>query len=89
MDNIKQAEYWLNQSDEPKQKEQLNENSTDDANKTLDAIIGFLKKQDNPSDSGKEMLTMANGIKDFYNKEKSFAPKQAEWISSTSQALFK
>ena len=65
----------------------LNENSTDNAKGTLDAIIGTLKKSE--GDTSKEMLNMANGILDFYNKEKSFSPKQAEWIFNTSKALFK
>lgn len=67
----------------------LNESSTDDANKTLDAIIGFLKKQENPSDDAKEMLKMGNGIKDYYNKNKSFAPDQAKWIFNTSKTILK
>ncbi len=67
----------------------LLENSTEDAKKSLEAIIGTLKKNDNPDDAGKEMLKMANGIMDYYKKEKSFAPKQAEWIYNTSKAMFK
>lgn len=66
----------------------VDENSTDDAKGALDAIIGFLKKQDNPDKTQKDMLSMATGIMDYYKKEKSFAPKQAQWISSTSKALF-
>lgn len=70
-------------------KEYLNifEGSTEDALKTLNAIIGTLKKSD--GGDSKEMLKMANGIKDYYDKNKSFAPKQAEWIYNTSKALFK
>jgi len=64
----------------------LNENSIDKAKGTLEAIIGTLKKSSN--DESKEMLKMANGIMNYYKKEKSFAPKQAEWIYNTSKALF-
>lgn len=67
--------------------EALNENSTDDALGALEAIIGTLKKSD--GDDKDEMLKMANGIMDYYKKEKSFAPKQASWIANTSKALFK
>ncbi len=63
----------------------IGENSTDDAKGALQAIIGTLKK----GDGDKEMLKMANGIMDYYKKEGSFAPKQAEWIANTSKALFK
>ena len=65
----------------------LNEGSTEDAHGTLKAIIGTLKKSDGKDTA--DMLKMANGIMDYYNKEKSFAPKQAEWIFNTSKALFK
>lgn len=64
----------------------LAENSTDNAKKTLDAILGTLKKADSPD---KDMLKMANGIMDYYKKEKSFSPDQAKWIYNTSKALFK
>ena len=37
-------------------REHLIENSTDDAKKTLDAIVGFLKKQDELDKDGKEIL---------------------------------
>jgi hypothetical protein len=52
----------------------------------LKAIIGTLKKSEGKDKN--DMLDMANGIMDYYNKEKSFAPKQAEWIANTSKALF-
>lgn len=67
--------------------ETLNEDSTENAKKTLQAIIGTLKKSKGADKD--DMLKMANGIMDYYNKEKSFAPKQAEWIFNTSKALFK
>jgi hypothetical protein len=65
----------------------LNENSTEDAAETLDAIIGTLKDAD--SDDSKEILDMANGIKDYYKKNGSFSPGQAKWIYNTSKSLFK
>ena len=65
----------------------LHENSTDNAHGALEAIIGTLKKSEGKDKD--EMLDMANGIMDFYKKEKSFSPKQAEWIANTSKALFK
>ncbi len=64
------------------------EGSTEDALGTLKAIIGSLEKQDASKDRD-EMLKMGKGLMDYYNKEKSFAPKQAEWIANTSKAMFK
>ena len=66
----------------------LIENSTDDAKKSLDAILGFLKDQDSLDDSGKEMLKFAEGMLDFFKKNKGFSPAQASWIWKTSKALF-
>jgi hypothetical protein len=68
-------------------KKGLKESSTDDAKKTLTAIIGFLKKNQNGKDA-KEMLKMANGMKDHVDKKGSFSPDQAKWIFNTSKALF-
>jgi hypothetical protein len=65
----------------------VDEGSTEDAAGALKAIIGTLKKGEGKENA--EMLKMANGIMDYYKKEKSFAPKQAEWIANTSKALFK
>jgi hypothetical protein len=68
----------------------VNEDSTDDAKKTLQAIIGSLKKAG--KDAGKdsqEMLTQAEGTMDYYKKNGSFSPGQAKWIYNTSKALFK
>ena len=65
--------------------EDLDEGSTEDAAGALKAIIGSLKKGDKDND----MLKMANGIMDYYKKEKSFAPKHAQWIFNTSKSLFK
>lgn len=67
----------------------LIENSTDDAKKSLDAIIGFLKDQDELDKSGKDMLKFGEGIADFFKENGSFSPKQAGWIFNTSKALFK
>jgi hypothetical protein len=66
----------------------LRENSTDDAKETLDAIIGFLEKQEDPDPKQKSMLKMANGMLDYYEKEESFSPDQAKWIYNTSKGLF-
>ena len=64
----------------------LNENSTDNAAKTLDAIIGALSKGTNAS--GNKILKMAKDIKSYYKKEGSFSPDQAKWIYNTSKAIF-
>lgn len=62
----------------------LLEGSTENAAKTLDAILGmFAGKHDN------DIYKMGKGIKDYYKKEKSFSPDQAKWIWKTSVALFK
>ena len=76
---------WMNFSDFSTE---VNEDSTEDAYNALKAIIGSLKNRGD-SKEVKEMMKMANGIHDYYKKEKSFAPKQAEWIFNTSKALFK
>ena len=68
-------------------KKTLGEGSTEDCLKSLKAIIDSLEKGDKKGDSG-EMLKMGKGILDYYNKEKSFAPKQADWVYSTSKAMF-
>ena len=65
----------------------LMEDSTEDAKKTLEAIIGTLKKSD--GDESKDMLKMAQGMMDYYKDNKSFSPDQAKWIYNTSKALFK
>lgn len=67
-------------------REYLKENSTENAKKTLDAIIGTLNKSDSPD---KDMVKMANGIMDYYKKNGSFSPDQAKWIFNTSKAMFK
>lgn len=66
----------------------LDEGSTEDAEKTLKAIIGFLTKNGEGKDA-KEMLTMAKGIMDHKKKEGSFSPDQAKWIFNTSKAVLK
>jgi len=67
----------------------LMENSTDDAKKTLDAIIGFMEKQDSLDTDGKEILKTGKGINDSFKENKVFTDKQAHWIYKTSVALFK
>jgi hypothetical protein len=61
----------------------LTEDSTEDAKKTLDAIIGATK------DDGGDVHKMAMGMKKSYEKNKGFSKEQAQWIYKTSQALFK
>ena len=63
------------------------ENATDNAKGTLEAIIKSLGTP--TEDQGKDMLKMAKGMMDYYNKEKSFSPDQAKWIFNTSKAMFK
>ena len=67
----------------------LIESSTDEAKKTLDAIVGFLKKQNDLDQDGKEMLEMGKGMQQHFKDKGSFSPGQAKWIYSTSKALFK
>jgi len=66
----------------------MNENSTEDALKSLEAIIGSLEKGDAKGDAA-DMLKMGKGILDYYKKNGSFAPKQAQWIYNTSKSMFK
>jgi hypothetical protein len=62
----------------------LEENSTENAKKSLQAILGMFKgHEDN------DIYKMGKGIMDYYKKEGSFAPKHANWIWKTSVALFK
>ena len=64
----------------------MNEGSTENALGTLKAIIGSLKGRNDAT--GKDMFKMAVGIKDYYDKEKSFSPDQASWIFKMSK-MFK
>jgi hypothetical protein len=64
----------------------MNEDATADAKKTLDAIIGFTKKN---TDSFGDIYDMAVGMKKSYEKNKGFSKDQANWIYKTSKALFK
>lgn len=62
----------------------LSEGSTEDAAKSLTAILGMFKgKTDN------DIYKMGKGIQDYYKKNGSFSPDQAKWIWKTSVALFK
>jgi hypothetical protein len=58
----------------------LKEDSTEDAKKTLQAILN--------SSTG-EVKKMAQGMMDSYKKNKGFSKDQANWIYKTSQAIFK
>jgi hypothetical protein len=62
----------------------LDEDSTADAKKTLDAIVGALK-----NDKDNEIYKMAMGMKKSYEKNKGFSKDQADWIYKTSKAMFK
>ena len=61
----------------------LDEDSTVDAKKTLDAIISSLK-----DDKDNEIYKMAMGMKKSYEKNKGFSRDQADWIYQTSKSLF-
>lgn len=66
----------------------LGEGSKEDALGALKAILGFLEKQKNPSDDGKEMLKMAKGIKKYADgHDGKMTPDQAEWVANTSNAI--
>jgi hypothetical protein len=65
----------------------INEDSTEDAKKTLEAIIGALKKAEGKDAT--EMKTQADGTMEYFKKNGSFSPAQAKWIYNTSKALFK
>lgn len=62
----------------------LAEDATEDAKKTLDAIIGSLK-----NDKGNKIYKMAVGIKKSYEENKGFSKDQAKWIYNTSKSMFK
>jgi hypothetical protein len=62
----------------------LEENSTENAKKSLQAILGMFKgKHDH------DIYKMGKGIMDYYKDKGSFAPGHAKWIWKTSVALFK
>lgn len=83
IENLKHVEVYMNF------RQYIKENSTDDAKKTLEAIIGFLEKAEDLDADGKDMLKMGKGMMDFFDENKSFSPGQAKWIFNTSKALFK
>lgn len=62
----------------------MNEDSTEDAKKTLSAIINALK-----DDKDNDILKQAKGTMESYKKNKGFSVEQAKWIYNTSKALFK
>jgi hypothetical protein len=66
-----------------KEQYMLDEDSTEDAKKTLDAIVGATKEK------GGDIHKMAVGMKKSYEKNKGFSKDQAKWIYNTSQMLFK
>lgn len=66
-----------------KEQYMLDEDSTEDALKTLKAIIGSTK------DSGGDINKMANGMMKSYKKNKGFSKDQAQWIYKTSKGIFK
>jgi hypothetical protein len=77
---------FKNARDAHKAAAKLTEGSTENALGTLKAIIGSLKGRNDAT--GKDMFKMAVGIKDYYDKEKSFSPDQASWIFKMSK-MFK
>jgi hypothetical protein len=62
----------------------VNEDATEDAKKTLDAIIGATKE-----DEGGDIHKMAVSMMKSYTKNKGFSKDQAQWIYKTSKMLFK
>jgi len=72
----------------------FSEGSTENAKKSLDAIVGHLEKRkasgaDVLGATGRSMLKMGQGIAASYKEEGGFSPDQAKWIWKTSVALFK
>jgi thioredoxin-like negative regulator of GroEL len=67
-------------------KESINENSTDDAEGALTAILRDTRKSKN--DKAKEILKMGNSIFKYFEKNGSFTPGQAKWIYDTSKAFY-
>jgi len=63
---------------------ELNEDDTENALKTLKAIIGSLK-----GNKENDIYKMAEGMMKSYEKNKGFSKDQAEWIYKTSKAMFK
>ena len=61
----------------------LDEDSTEDAKKTLDAIAGATKED------GGDIHKMAVSMQASYKKNKGFSKDQAKWIYNTSKMLFK
>lgn len=66
-----------------KEQYMLTEDATEDALKTLKAIIGSLK-----DDKKNEIYKMAMSMKSNYEKNKGFSKDQASWIYNTSKSLF-
>ena len=74
--------------------EELDEDATANAKKSLDAIVGHLEKRkksgaDVLGATGRSMLKMGQGMQASYKQEGGFSPDQAKWIWKTSLALFK
>ncbi len=67
-----------------KEQYMLDEDSTEDAKKTVDAIAGATKK-----DKDGDIHKMAQGMLKSFAKNKGFSKEQAQWIYKTSQMLFK
>jgi len=62
----------------------ITEGSTENAAKSLEAILGSLK-----DDQKNDIYKMGKGIQDYYKKNGSFSPDQAKWIFNTSKGMFK
>jgi hypothetical protein len=67
----------------------IEKTSTEEAKGALDAIVNSLSKNKELDKEGKEILDMAKGMVDYYKKEKSFSPSQAQWIYKVSKGMFK
>lgn len=65
---------------------------TKDALKALDALMRAVELKGDQKEMGKdqgEIWDMAEGIEDYYRKNGSISPKQAEWIFNTWKAFKK
>lgn len=87
---MKAKKIPLNEESTP---EQLYEDATANAKKSLDAIVGHLEKRKASGANvlgatGRSMLKMGQGMQASFKGEGGFSPDQAKWIWKTSMALF-
>lgn len=76
------------QEDIKKKMNILDEDDTQNALKTLKAIIGMFKDAGKMKADNNEIYKMAQGMMKSYEKNKGFSKDQANWIYKTSKALF-